>query len=185
MREMILWSPLLFIVLISCPAIVAQGTVPSQNVEGAAVSRSETQQKNVQEYVELLRSDVRQQKSQIMGAMMGLDADQAAKFWPLYSEYDRELTRLNNLRVANLQDYARHYSDMTDAKTDELMQRALDFRKQRIELLAKYYVRVRESLGAIEAARFVQIENQLLEIIDLQIESSLPIASQSSISKEK
>ena len=31
-------------------------------------------------------------------------------------------------------------------------------------------------MGAITAARFVQVENQLLLIIDLQIASSLPIA---------
>jgi hypothetical protein len=37
---------------------------------------------------------------------------------------------------------------------------------------------VRTALGGIQAARFIQIENQLLELIDLQIESSLPIVGQ-------
>ena len=39
----------------------------------------------------------------------------SAKFWPIYEEYDAELTKLNNLRVANIQDYARNYDQMTDA----------------------------------------------------------------------
>ena len=68
---------------------------------------TDTQQKNLQEYIELLRSNVRQQKDEIMGAVMALNVDQAAKFWPIYEEYDAELTKLNNLRVANIQDYAR------------------------------------------------------------------------------
>jgi len=42
--------------------------------------------------------------------------------------------------------------------------------------LAKYYDRVKQEMGAMTAARFVQVENQLLFIIDLQIASSLPIA---------
>ena len=69
---------------------------------------------------------------------------------------------------------------MTDAKADELIQNAFDYRKQRSELLAKYYGRVKDSLGAIEAARFLQIEDQLLAIIDLQIASALPIVAQGS-----
>jgi hypothetical protein len=64
---------------------------------------------------------------------------------------------------------------MTDAKADELIQNAMNFRKQRSELLAKYYGRVKDALGAVTAARFAQIEDQLLLIIDLQIASSLPI----------
>lgn len=141
----------------------------------ASPPANDTQQKNLQEYIELLRSDVRQQKAEIMGAVMALDIDQSAKFWPIYSEYDAELTKLNNLRVANIQEYARNYDQMTAAKADELIQNAFDYRKQRSELLAKYYGRVKDSLGAIEAARFVQVENQLLTILDLQISSALPI----------
>jgi len=115
-----------------------------------------------------------------MGAVMHLDVDEAARFWPIYSEYDAELSSLNKLRIANIQEYAANYDRMTDAKADELIQRALDYRKQRSDLLGKYYGRVKESLGPIQAARFVQIEDQLLMLIDLQITSSLPIIGQGS-----
>jgi hypothetical protein len=67
---------------------------------------------------------------------------------------------------------------MTDAKADELIQRSLDFQKQRGELLAKYYQIMKQSVGAITAARFLQVEHQLLLIIDLQIASSLPIVQE-------
>jgi hypothetical protein len=136
--------------------------------------------KNIQAYIELLRSDVRQQKSEAMGAVMQLSAADAAKFWPIYSEYDAELTKLNDSRVANIQEYARSYDQMTDEKADELIQKAMVYRKQRSELLAKYYDRVKGELGGITAARFVQVEDQLLLLIDLQIDSSLPIVGQGS-----
>lgn len=139
----------------------------------------DAKQKNIQEYVTLLRSDVRKQKTQIMGAMLELSPEEAAKFWPIYNEYDAELTKLSDLRLANIQDYARNYDKMTDSKADELIRKAFDYRKQRSELLAKYYGRVKESLGAVQAARFVQVEDQLLMIIDLQITSELPIVGAS------
>ena len=139
----------------------------------------DAKQKNIQEYVNLLRSDVRKQKTQIMGAVLELSPEEAAKFWPIYNQYDSELTKLNDLRVANIQEYARNYDQMTDSKADELIRKAFDYRQQRSELLAKYYGRVKESLGSIQAARFVQIEDQLLMIIDLQITSDLPVVEAS------
>jgi hypothetical protein len=56
----------------------------------------------------------------------------------------------------------------------------MEFRKQRAELLAGTYERVKQALGAITAARFVVVEDQLLLLIDLQIVSSLPIVGQGS-----
>jgi len=43
------------------------------------------------------------------------------KFWPIYSEYDVELTKLNDQRVENIREYARTYNEMTDEKADELI----------------------------------------------------------------
>lgn len=138
------------------------------------------QNKNIQEYIDLLRSDVRQQKTEIMGSVMELSASDAAKFWPIYSEYDAELTKLNDLRAANIQEYANSYTQLTDEKADELIQKSLSYEKQRSELLSKYYDRVKQQLGAIAAARFIQVEHQLLLIIDLRIASELPIVGQGS-----
>ena len=179
-RWMAVRAPLL-ILLTFCILAVTEGKPQSQNTQTPTpASATGTQEQNVQEYIELLRTDVRQQKAQIMGAVMALDVDQAAKFWPIYSEYDAELNKLNNLRVANIQEYARTYNDMTDAKADVLVQNGLDYRKQRTELLSKYYGRVKAALGSVQAARFVQIEDQLLMIIDLQFDSVLPTVGQGS-----
>jgi hypothetical protein len=136
--------------------------------------------KNIQAYIALLRSNVRQQKAEMMGAVMQLSAADAAKFWPIYDDYDKELTKLNDLRVANIQEYVNTYDQMTDEKADELIHKAMAYRNQRSELLAKSYERVKQALGGITAARFLQVEDQLLLVIDLQIDSSLPVVGQNS-----
>ena len=69
---------------------------------------------------------------------------------------------------------------MTDEKADELIQKALAYDKQRSELLAKHYDRFKQALGGITAARFLQVEHQLLLLIDLRIASELPIVGQGS-----
>lgn len=163
------------------PAAPAQERAQSTQtaVEAETPSNSDAQ-KNIQEYIELMRSDVRERKAETLAMVMQLNAAEAATFWPIYAEYDAELAKLNDLRVANIQEYAGTYDQMTNEKADELIQNALAYRKQRPELLAKYYERIKQALGATTAARFFQIEDQLLSIIDLQIDSSLPIVGKSS-----
>lgn len=151
---------------------------PVQTGSQALSANSDPQ--NIKAYIELLRGDVRQQKAEMVGEVMQLSAADAAKFWPIYEEYDVQLAKLNDLRVANIQEYASSYDEMTDTKADELIQKAFSYRKQRAELLDKYYERVKQALGGIEAARFIQVEEQLLLIIDLQIDSSLPVVGQGS-----
>ncbi len=158
-------------------AVPAQDKAPSQPASAkAAASANATQEQNLKEYIKLLREDVRSQKSAVMSVVMQLDPDQAAKFWPIYRDYDAELSKVNDLRVANIEEYAKNYDQMTDAKADELVHNAMAYQKQRAELLAKYYDRMKQELGATTAARFLQVESQLLLIIDLQIASELPLA---------
>jgi hypothetical protein len=160
--------------------LVCAPWAPAQDNAASDKHGSSSDQQNIDAYVDLLRLDVRQQKAEMLGAVMQLSAPDAAKFWPIYEQYDAELAKLNDKRVANIKEYASTYDEMTDAKADELISKGLAYRKQRSELLAKYYELVRQSLGGITAARFIQVEDQLLLIIDLQIYSSLPVVGQGS-----
>jgi hypothetical protein len=155
--------------------VQAQAPAATQAPASASAAPGQGQEQNIQEYITLLRKDVRSQKSSVMSQMMQLDPDEAAKFWPIYRDYDAELSKLNDLRVANIMEYARSYSNMTDAKADQLVRNAMSYQKQRAELLAQNYGKMKAALGGVTAARFLQVESQLLLIIDLQIDSQLPI----------
>jgi hypothetical protein len=146
----------------------------------ATPAPTETQNTNIRTYVELLRSDIKTQKSVILAEMMQLSDEQSDKFWPIYREYDHELQALNDQKLAGIMEYAKIYNSdsMNDDKADELASLALDLENNRNEVKRKYYEKMRDSLGGIVAARFLQVENQMLMIIDLQIASSLPIVSQ-------
>jgi flagellar biosynthesis/type III secretory pathway protein FliH len=175
-KKTAVWMMVLTLLIVVPAGRSQDKTQPKKTGKPASTTPAEdSKKKNIQAYVELLRSDVRQQKAEIMGSVIQLSAADAAKFWPIYSEYDAELTKLNDQRLANIQEYARTYAQMTDEKADELIQKAMSYQKQRAELLAKYYDRVKQELGGITAARFVQVEHQLLSIIDLRIAAELPI----------
>jgi glutamyl/glutaminyl-tRNA synthetase len=155
----------------------AQTAAPATKASKSA--EADTKKKNLDAYIALMRRDVRQEKAEIMGSMMALSAQDSAKFWPIYSEYDTELAKMNDQRVQNIKDYVQSYNEMTDEKADQLMRNAVAYQRQRAELVARTYEKVKQTLGGIEAARFAMVEGQLLAIIDLQVVSSLPLVGSS------
>ena len=65
-----------------------------------------------------------------------------------------------------------------EAKPLVLKQAEVDAMKQQADLMNKYHGRVQESLGPVNAARFFEIDSQLNSIIELQIDSSLPVGQE-------
>jgi hypothetical protein len=151
------------------------GSRPVVFAGGGPGDVSATEKGNLDEYAALLRENVGEQSPQITGAMMQLTPEQSEKFWPIYDEYQSALTKLNNSRIQNLMN-AGDLAQLTNEKADQLIKEDLNLRKQRDDLLAGSYERVKQSLGALTAARFLQVESQLQSIIDLQLDSHLPIA---------
>ena len=130
---------------------------------------------NIRAYIELLRTDVKKSKAQIMNAVMQLDTDEAARFWPIYQDFEAEYTKLGDRVIAIVKTYAENYVGMTDAAAAELGSQVLSVEQQRNVLKKKYFERLKDSLGGITATRFLQVENQLERLVDLQIAAELPV----------
>jgi hypothetical protein len=111
----------------------------------------------------------------ILTEMMDFTEQEDAKFWPIYREYDLELSKINDDRVSLIQEYAKNYDQMTEPVADRLARGALDLETRRTALKLKYFDRLKTALSAKTAARFLQVENQLLMIVDLQISAALPV----------
>jgi hypothetical protein len=168
----IAWALLAGALSAQTPAKVAAKPAGLGRVE--AVSNEEM---NIRAYIELLRTDVKKSKSQIMGEVMQLDAGEATKFWPIYKDFETEYSTLGDQIVTLLRNYAEHYDKMTDSAADQLAKQILSIEDQRNELKKKYYERIKSGLDSITAARFLQVENQLERLVDLQMAAQLPVIS--------
>jgi hypothetical protein len=154
--------------------LALSGPVPG--AQQPQLTDRDTQSLNLSAYAELLRGDVRSQKIAILTEVMGFTEDEGKVFWPIYREYDLEMSKLGDERMALIEEYARSYSQMTDAIAQKLGSRAIDLEARRQAVKAKYFDRVGKALSPRTALRFLQVEHQLLLLIDLQISASLPIA---------
>ena len=177
-RHLAIGFALMLSIVASAQTAAAQAAKPPAKpaVKPAAVPAApDAREVNLRAYVELLRADVRGQKVAILTEMMDFTEQEDAKFWPIYREYDVELSKINDDRVTLIQEYARNYEKMTDAVADRIASGALGLEGRRHALKLKYYERLKSALSPKLAARFLQVENQLLMIIDLQISAALPV----------
>ena len=125
--------------------------------------------------LELVRSDFRTQKVAIVTAAMPFTEQQAGAFWPIYRQYEAELTTLWDQRLALIKDYAQSYQAMTDEKAKQLAEGVLRLEDEQVELRKKYYDRISKAVGPVLAARFLQVENQIALLVGLQIAEEVPL----------
>jgi len=155
---------------------ILMAQTPSKVGSDADKSIAESSEElNIRAYIELLRTDVKSSKATIMGEVMQLDTDQANKFWPIFKAFEAEYSLLGDKVVSVVRNYADNYDKITNDVADQLAGQVLTIEQQRNGLKKKYYERVKQSLGAVTAMRFLQVENQLERVVDLQIAAQLPV----------
>jgi hypothetical protein len=127
-------------------------------------------------YIEILKSEIKTDKKAIITETMQFTEQQSAAFWPIYNEFEYELEKLSNKRIANIKDFAANYDSLTNEKADELIKASFSFLDDRFDLNHKYYKKFAEVLTPIVAAKYMQLENQIQLILDLSIAENLPLA---------
>jgi len=160
--------------MVAVVAVAALCAAPA-GLSAQTAPGADPREANLTAYVDLLRSDVRALKSAILTELMEFTDAEDVAFWPIYREYDLELSKLNDERIAMIKEYAANYGTVSDALADSLARKAIDVDRRRAGLLEKYYDRVKASLSSRAAIRFLQVEHQLLLLIDLQIAAALPV----------
>ena len=131
---------------------------------------------NVDDAIALLKSDVQSDKIAIITEEMAFTEQQSEIFWPIYSDFSNELSKLADTRIANIKDFAANYDSLTDKKADQLINASFKFQKDRLSLNEKYYSKFAKALTPTVAAKYMQLEHALQLIIDLSITSNLPLA---------
>ena len=127
------------------------------------------------DYLNLLRIDLRAAKASVVGEALELSAHEAEVFWPIYREYDGTLAKINSERISVLRDYTANYATFDDDKARDLSRRTFDFMRKRLDLLERYSRKIEKELSPTLAARFAQIESQMLMLVDVQLASDLPL----------
>ena len=132
---------------------------------------------NLRTFIELARSDLKTQKALVIAENLPMAEAEAAEFWPLHREYEAELTKVNDQKLALIVRYAKLHNTgtITDQEATKLAKDSFDLETKRTDLKRKYFKKFAKVMPATTATRFFQIENQINLALDLRVAASLPL----------
>ena len=126
------------------------------------------------DYIEIVRDVMKTEKKAVIAEVMELSPTESAPFWELYNEYNFELSKVQNQRVALIKDFASHYESMTDEKADELWSSTLSYQQQILKLKKSYYKKFKKIMPAGKAAMYFQAENKIEAMVNASLAMEIP-----------
>ena len=129
------------------------------------------QEKNI----ELGRSNFKAKKIAVITKIMQFTENEADIFWPIYREYEYELSEIGDQEISLLKTYNENFKNLNDDKTTELMQQSFSIDKQLVDLRETYFNKISKALNPQLAARYIQIESQIQNFVQLALAAQIPL----------
>jgi hypothetical protein len=125
--------------------------------------------------MEILREKVKADKKLLVAANLDLTETEAQAFWPIYEEFQNQLTSLNEQIGSLIMEYADNYNTMDDETAKKLLNDSLMLEEKRVELKQLYMPKFQEALPAIKLARYYQIENKIQAALQYELAAGIPL----------
>jgi Spy/CpxP family protein refolding chaperone len=142
----------------------------------AGYSPSVVAQENAADDIELLISQIQTDKRAIVLRTLELSDEQLAKFIPIYDAYQAEMKGQFERGAALLDKFGASFGSMDDATARKLMNDWFKLRDGRNEIMRRYSKKMEKVLPATEVLQWVQVENKLNTLLDVQAAASVPLA---------
>ena len=137
---------------------------------GVVVAGDETD-----DFIELLRSDLRADKQALVELVMDLNEADADIFWPIYRKYEAERVELGDRMLTLIKSYPGAVN-VTEVQTVSMLgDEWFKIQEERLKMTKKYYKQVSKQLAPRVAVRWIQIEHRLTLLINLQLAAEIPL----------
>jgi len=125
----------------------------------------------------ILSQKIKADKRFLVSSNMQLSEAEAAKFWPIYDDYQKDLHALNERIGKALQRYAAAYNagPVKDEDAQWLINESLMIKKEESKLLDSLATRLGKVLPPPKVARYLQIERKIRAVIDYQLADQIPL----------
>jgi hypothetical protein len=125
--------------------------------------------------IQMLRSEVGQDRRDVVKAAMLLTESESKTFWPLYDEYRAEQAKVNDRKVRLITDFIAERNTMSEDQAEKLMKEALSIEEKRTEVKEDYVKKMGKVLSARTTARFFQIDAKLDAVVDAALAGRIPL----------
>jgi hypothetical protein len=141
-----------------------------------AAAQAPAQTANSVDEAEVLISQIQTDKRAVVLRTLELTDAQVAAFIPIYDQYQAEMKLLLERGAAILDKFAANFGSMTDEAASTILKDAFKVRDDRNAVMRKYAKKMDKVLPSTKVLQWVQVENKLNTLLDMQAAVSVPIA---------
>lgn len=142
-------------------------------------------QSTMNEDVDVVQAVYGKSKAELVKQYMALTGVQATDFEKVYDAYEVERKKLGQEKIRLINQYAKDYAILTDANADVITKGALKNNLAYDKLYTGYYEKAKKAVGALNAAKFIQLEIYLQTEIRSSLQNSIPFVGELEMSKVK
>jgi Spy/CpxP family protein refolding chaperone len=121
------------------------------------------------------RSELMARRADVMAKGLTLTSEQAAKFWPLFDQFQKEQHVVVQEQIAATDSYAKNYAQLSDegalAYVNALLERDQKMHDMRVKWLAKFKAVIPPAM----AARAIQLDRRLGNVTQVQLSQKIPL----------
>lgn len=150
-------------------AVALTVTLPAWSAEPPAPAPTSEQ------IVADFQKNLQAKRADVMAKGLTLTADQAAKFWPLYQQFQHEQDAVVSGQITATQGYADHFDSLTDAEALAYVNALLDRDGKMQDLRVKWLAKFQTVVPPKVAARAIQLDRRLSQIAQVKVSSQIPL----------
>jgi hypothetical protein len=153
------------------PLCVSAADAPQGDAATTVGSEAADTKKALAQYREAMQAT----RSDIMAKGLTLSADQAAKFWPLFEQYQKEQNVIIDAQIDAIQKYSDHYSTLNDKDSVTFVKALLDRDDKMQALRVKWLAKFQTAVTGGTAARAIQLDRRLSLLAQAELASEIPL----------
>jgi hypothetical protein len=135
--------------------------------------------------VDVLLDAIRANRKAVIAVNLKLTDDEAAKFWPVYDRYQKEMNALGDRLVAVIGDYSKNFHDMSNDTAMKIVNDYLAIEADRVKVRRSYVEEFVKALPGLKVARLYQIENKMDAVIRYEMASTIPVIEEENSASSK
>jgi len=128
--------------------------------------------------LDVLLDTMRANRKALIAVNLALTGDEAAKFWPVYDRYQKEINALGDRLAAVVLDYSASFRDLSNDKAMKLMEEYLSIEAERVKVRRAYLDEFAKIVPGRTVARFYQIENKIDAVLRYDLAGAIPVVDE-------
>lgn len=121
------------------------------------------------------RKELMARRADVMAKGLTLNAEQAAKFWPLFEQFQKEQDSVVQDQIKATDDYAKNYEHLSDEAALAYLNMLLSRDKSMYDMRLKWLAKFKEVIPPAMAARAIQLDRRLGNVTQVQLSQRIPL----------